>query len=470
MVSFIEHELQTYVRRRSFTTIITSPWLGEGEVGRRSSAMLPNFSRLALEPIQEYERATFNETHRKGALIGVSGDDLPLGVLVILPSNLKDLRTIPELLKSSDSFYFSADGFNRPVRALRSDSLIAKTLAYEFANKPSWYGKRLGCGTANCFINNVSTTGDEEWSVALRKLLFLLKVYRPATVAIRAPKREDYESVDSTLDARDELSLTLYAAHIDITPPVLATFPVSVLNADDNVGTKSHAYILEGGWTDFGVVLRQLGKDTMPVAYAVVRLIRLVSDHDLLLFDMKADNMVARWNGTKYEVRMVDFDPAFTAEASRFFAERVSSSCTFCINSVLLLNMLFEFHPGCTQLLAILTKEVVDVWESLDNAGEGLCAMLAKDDWLKEEWREQRNFNQTMSHGEYADLMQSVFYEFLNRYGSMLILDRAETIEVDQSYLGRLIALMYTITLGGKDPRNPIQDDDALIADEKLSD
>ena len=219
----------------------------------------------------------------------------PLGARVPMAGNLEELRMIPGLLSATTPYsywFFSSGGFNVQVQAVRADvftalggvrkdtfeslsatdaddfdalGLIAE-LEVQFANKPVDADHRHGCGTYNCFASSVETQGDEEWQKALRALLISVNVepdgskFRiPATVAVRAPKMDDEVSLKSaTRDARDELYLTLYAAHIDISPPVLATFPVNVLTPKGDTAWHGHGYIMEDGWQDLGHLLRDL--------------------------------------------------------------------------------------------------------------------------------------------------------------------------------------------------------------------
>ena len=222
-----------------------------------------------------------------------------LGTRVELPANLEDLRAIGSWIEATEPesyWFFSSNGTNAQVEALRVHLLTAlgdasenvgtreaiSALGDQFANKPVDYHASEGCGTYNCFQPSVDLNGAETWQVALRVLLVALnrgssgkKFALPATVAVRAPKMRDGKStwrvrtasrlgwVKSAWDTegvgleRDELILTLYAAHIGIAPPVLATFPVAVEHENGKVIMNSHAYVTEDGWRDFGTAMTE---------------------------------------------------------------------------------------------------------------------------------------------------------------------------------------------------------------------
>ena len=288
----------------------------------------------------------------------------PLGKRVMLVGNLQELGAIPGLLSATHPnsyWFFSSNGFNAEVQAVRADVFtslgavsldtfaslsatdvndfdalgVIAELEVQFANKPVDADYRYGCGTYNCFASHVDTQGDEEWQKALRALLQSVNTgygglgfQVPNTVAVRAPKMDRSVSNNSTRDARDELSLTLYAAHIGIAPPVFSTFPVNVLTPKGDTAYHGHGYVMEDGWQDLGDLLKtllmlQFGRvdikeQEQSLSEAIVSLVRHVADHQLLLFDVKTGNMVARRIGTskKYEVRMVDFGATFTAHAN----------------------------------------------------------------------------------------------------------------------------------------------------------
>lgn len=414
-----------------------------------------------------------------------------LGTRVELPGTLEVLRDIASWIRATEPescWFFSSNGANAQVVALRVDALAALgdapgdvdtrdallALDHRFANKPAGNKKSKGCGTYNCFESSVDLNGAEMWQVSLRALLVALnrgssgeKFALPATVAVRAPKMRSGTSTfdvravsglawvksdwnaDGTREERDELMLTLYAAHIGIAPPLLAAFPVEVEHQNGSAVMNSYAYVTEDGWQDFGNAMKQLhietrrGRDTtrhwLSIEDETIRLLRLVADHRLALFDIKPGNMVLRQvlaSRPTYELRMIDFGASFMAQVNMHAErddERASSDCVFFINGLLFLNSLLKFPYPAIHMFKRLADEVVDAWQTAGK-GNDFCGLLSKDLSLRDEWRYIENL-QRVSKQEYSDALHSAFYLLLNAYGAK---DADARGPANASYLGRL--------------------------------
>ena len=423
-----------------------------------------------------------------------------LGTRVELPGTLEVLRAIGSWIEATEpesEWFFSSNGANAQVAALRvgvltalgdasdnvdtRDALLA--LDNRFANKPAGNKPRQGCGTYNCFESSVDLKGAETWQVSLRALLVALnrgssgeKFALPATVAVRAPKMRTGSSTwavrtasglgwvasdwdaDGTREERDELMLTLYTAHIGIAPPVLAAFPVEVVHENGSAVMNSYAYVTEDGWQDFGTAMKQLhidtrrGRDTTrhwsSIEDEAIRLLRLVADHRLALFDIKPGNMVLRQvlaSRPTYELRMIDFGASFMAQVNMHAErddERASSDCVFFINGLLFLNAVLRLGLAKSEYPSIhmfkrLADEVVDAWQTIGR-GNDFCGLLSKDLRLRDEWRSMENL-QRVSKQAYNDALHSAFYMLLNNYTTMDATEGADARgPANASYLGRL--------------------------------
>ena len=227
---------------------------------------------------------------------------------------------------------------------------VLRALRDRFANLPAEYDAPQGCGSSNCHHASVPVSGPSEWHAALRAIILAIDLARPRglgyvgrelpeTVSVRAPKMSrvgnglsfvpPYDQ-EGTIQGRDELWLTLHAAHIGIGLPVYAAFPVSVVNQNGQVVSRDYGYVTEGGWLAVdkvlnGLRLAHLGKLNLDAAnrsivVAIKDLLRKVAKNDLLLFDIKLNNMVAKRDGdsNNYKVLMIDFGPLMTIESTLY--------------------------------------------------------------------------------------------------------------------------------------------------------
>ena len=407
----------------------------------------------------------------------------PLGTRVRMLGQLEELRVLPDYIAATvpqGYWFFSSNesGFGT-VHAVRADNFtalgttandtdaltIVAELEVQFANKPPEWNYMQGCGTYNCFQSGVDTQGDDSWQVALRGLLAAVnegvgddEFVIPPIVAVRAPKMQKAKEPDETGNSRDELVLTLYTANLGITPPVLATFPVSVLTPNGDVSYDGFGYVTEAGWTDLGDVIRSMHNTPRSDEFKerkksiednVLSLLHKVSNYHLLLFDIKASNMVARRIGSKYEVRMIDFGANFTASANLHAQddlERASDDCVFFLNGMLLLNMVLETYRRQAYFYQKLADELLDVWRRLKAAGQGkdLCSLLLRFKDQSGGWLGLPNL-QRVHVDDFQDALQSTFYTMIDEYGAEDVLRRTadQRRSTEESYLGRLVEIMH---------------------------
>lgn len=286
-------------------------------------------------------------------------------------------------------------------------------LRNEFANKSADWNHSKGCGSANCFRSGVDIHGTALWQVALRAIVLAINqgtdkrqggLALPKTVAVRAPKAvksaqtETNEAAlfdsENTGYARNELVLTLRAAHMGIAPPVYATFPVKVVHErSGTLASREYGYICEDGWKDLFTVLNTLpavhpdSSDRMnaerSIAEGVSALMRNVAGvAEYLMLDTKTLNMVARRaaDTPTYQVLAIDFGAATTTNTKLHGdTQRMKPACIFFVNSLLLLNFVINFHPDQMAIFHDLAMEVVQTWEGMQRDDDSFCALLAED-------------------------------------------------------------------------------------------
>ena len=352
-----------------------------------------------------------------------------------------------------------------------------KALRVQFANKPTHYGSRQYCGTSNCFVPKVPIHGSEEWAQALRCLMLAMDqgtdhwkkgAQLPKTVAIRAPKASTMDTKHSfdwgnTIDARDELELTLRAASMGISPPVYVAFPVKVFS--EKLGTivaRDMAYVYEDGWMDLQDLLGNLSTVHQDVAELeaakgsigrrVSGLLRTVAiESDFFLMDIKMMNMVGRRrSGTtnKYEVRMIDFGPLLTGEASRHSDEKTSADCIFFVNGLLFLNQLVGHYNKYVPIFKSLAKNVVGVWKYCRDEGDSFCALINKDKErpFQADWLDLDTLLQTESREEHLKLLRAGFYRMLHNYGEngtlLAQVDAAAAASKEEGFINCYVRLL----------------------------
>ena len=429
-------------------------------------------------------------------------DKFKAGTRFSMGSDLDKMRGLSHFIattRQESNWFFSSNGPNVKVQAIRTDSTtttlgsrradpqaVIDILQRKFANKPADLNYKKGCGTYNCFFSKVETNGMERWQVVLRDLLIGLnsssntKFTVPATVAIRAPKKKEKKwdtkfhtatprhpnrpdsdwDAEGTRQEREELVLTLYAAHIGITPPIFATFPVEVIHEKTNKAVNSsYGYVVEDGWEDFGELLEALpnrvpSKDLSWVGRLIekelMRLLKLVASYGLLQFDIKSNNLVARQvkYTSEYELRMIDFSPLFTAQVDFWTKpddQTVSDSCVYFINGLLFLNQILRYKPEKLPMFRNLAKELVVTWKLFETTGQSktLCGILAKDLKLKKYHVHLRNLHEAPDEGTYDQELQDAFWYLLNAYGKEESLKATDLHKpLDASYLGRLAEII----------------------------
>lgn len=355
---------------------------------------------------------------------------------------------------------FSALGPPNPIRHVRlskhSNLVMGMTLLStnafaalralrkRFANRPTSHNSRQGCGSSNCHETGVELFGNEDWQLALRAIMVALDqgenqwqggATLPITVTIRAPKqsrtRFDFFSHTFTMDNREELGLTLRAAHLGISPPVFATFPVQISSAQSVLAERGYGYVFEDGWVDLHRLIKRLqfehtisddlGQAQRNIETSVTLLLRKVAHNDIVLMDIKLHNMVGRRVGDtlEYEVRMIDFGSNFTAIANMHKAQKsTSAQCIFFVNGLLLLNYIFTYGDWMVPIFCGLAREVAETWRGMANEGDGFCAEL-REDHNRVEAANAPSMRSLIREPEdtFPALLRFAFYRMLDTYG-----------------------------------------------------
>lgn len=346
---------------------------------------------------------------------------------------------------------------------------VLRALRDRFANLPAEYDAPQGCGSSNCHHASVPVSGFAEWHAALRAIILAIDLagprglgyaggQLPETVSVRAPKMSRVGNglsfgappydLEGTIQGRDELWLTLHAARIGIGLPVYAAFPVSVVNKSDQIVSRDYGYVTEGGWLAVDRVLNGLhkahpGKLNLDAANrslvaAITDLLRKVAKNDLLLFDIKLNNMVAKrdCDSNNYKVLMIDFGPLMTIESTLYVPtdacgempdNRTSSACTFFINGILFLNNLLKLAPDWTAWFAPLARVVVETWRNLNEKDQSFCYSLKQDGNRTKPSSPPLfvNLPKTLPN-EFIDALRLTFYNMLDRYGKKELLQTAD--------------------------------------------
>ena len=453
-------------------------------------------------------------------------DDFPQGQHFNL-DGFKTLLGLPRVVLNTlkdSKWIFSSNTF---ITGIRTDATSEfgeesqKTNAFDairilsrrFANKPHDQGKPY-CGETNCFEGNFSLGGDSDDQKALKAMIYSLNSANggpfemPADqlVSVRAPKQKVLKNFSPlyTRLGHYELSLTLYMANSEISPRILAAFPVDVHGESSIVAVRDYAYVTESSWVDFARLLDNLSLShqsqdelhsaVQSISKAVVNLMRLVAQKSIILTDLKLPNMVARRVGdsTEYEVRMIDFGALFTADVNMHAVtteEATPEVCTFILNGLLLANFVASWR-GSTQralydhrhLFRELVKEVVDAWRLLEstNTEAGLCTLLMRDTVFPLQSATEYDLKNLVmiSKGEFQSALSSTFYRLLHNYGKGVEIDLLRLNESmppessKPSYISRLVGRMAEIYGLGPEPNHeqPVDDDeDELLADKSLN-
>lgn len=316
-------------------------------------------------------------------------------------------------------------------------------LRERFANKPTGYGQKKGCGTSNCHEANVLLDGDEEWQEALRAIMLAVDLgglweegaALPTTVAIRAPKESpptggDLYDDGGAMDSREELGLTLHLAQLGIAPPVFATFPVKKLRLNKTLIERGYGYVVEDKWEDLPKLLRNINdahksnptnrrEAHKSVESSVTALLHKVAHNDFLLFDVKPSNMVGRRVGhtLAYEVRMIDFDSRMTVQANMHNESNpTSAKCIFFVNGLLFLNYTLHHDSQFVPAFRNLAREVVDTWRTMrDEPERSFCVTLREDTTMPR----LRNYLPSLLRAHertFPLLLREAFYHLLHLY------------------------------------------------------
>ena len=395
-------------------------------VGASSSDMPTN---LADEVIEASD--TTDRKKRKTPEPETAAEPMPLNTVSIVPADLPTLRELVlfiEKQKHYQRFAFGCAGKGQPIVGLRAEggmllkykganiysTFAMAEVATEFGNKPSNWNTPQGCGTSNCYRANVPINGSASWEKYALALMDALKQNvpepqlpnTPRTVASRAPKQlktadkptKVSEEIDDSIEQFDEMALTLYAAHMGITPPVYLAYPV-LLSCDDGSSAvvRAYGYLLEDGWTDLGELLHRgissahASADERAQAFASVEkgvrtLLREVSDLYLIALDTKRSNLVARRRGgsTSYDVRMIDLSSVWTVDANMHAQAEgselhTSADCIFFVNGISFLNEVAAYGGAVYTAFRNLAAEVLGLWDSMQHGDQSFCHALAED-------------------------------------------------------------------------------------------
>ena len=361
----------------------------------------------------------------------------PLGVAITLPTDLPALRALARTIeqqKRSEQFVFGCAGKDAPICGLRVDgatrlgehgifaAFATERLGEVFANMPYLHEAKEGCGTSNCFRAGVPLDGNDPWQRGARALLDALnqavdepqqRPNMPQTIATRAPKQllkrlEGDAERSFALEAFDELMLTLYAAHVGLTPPVHLAFPVNLKSrfwTPEKPGTgRGYGYLMEDGWVSLADALEinvwdvhadnaEVDMAVLSIALGVRDLLRAVSDRYLLALDVNRRNLVVRRRGlsTDYEVRMIDFASKWTVDPNMHAPDdtvTTSTDCIFFVNGLCLLNEMAADMPIVPVQFDEFANEVLKLWDmrfqDVEYGGEGFCHALLEDKELPE--------------------------------------------------------------------------------------
>lgn len=325
-----------------------------------------------------------------------------------VPRRLQNIERV-ETLAKQDNYVFSAITGNGGIYAMKylttvtilpfKDSKetvteLVKMIQDEFGNHtrdPPQRNKK--CGTFNCVFKR-ALRDDNDVDMAIRALYVAMfpaerggvSPFLPM-VAVRAPQQNNEGFSDErTAAAADELKLTLRLAERGLTPAVLLAVPVPV---HDRYGTDSFSgfiYITEAGWVD----LKEFIYTTQPrvlteLSNELVQAFRSLSNENVLLFDGKPLNMVARDRNGYTEVRFIDFGSDFSVSATKPDTDVTSSDCVFVINSLHFINTSIDFARNALGrskgLLGSLALEVVATWRASKRTGRlsAFCNLLDQD-------------------------------------------------------------------------------------------
>lgn len=356
------------------------------------------------------------------------------------------------------------------MTAISTNAFVAlRSLRKRFANKPKYYNSVEGCGSSNCHESGVEVFGGEDWQLALQAIMVAIDQGEnhwqggrnlPKTVAIRAPK-ESLTHVDFfdevTMDNREELWLTLRAAHLGISPPVFATFPVKILSARNVLAERGYGYVFEDGWLDLRKLIEglqshhktsdELDQAKRNLERSVTLLLHKVSDNDLLLVDIKLPNMVGRrvGNTLAYEVRMIDFGPMFTANVNMGNEQKTTSAaCIFFVNGLLLLNYISTWSKSMVPIFCGLATEVFTTWRTMTEQGDSFCTTLRADE-KRVEGKDMQSLRSLIREpkGGFPALLRFAFYHMLDNYGKHgPLLKRAKNEGFEPGFIDRFVNLL----------------------------
>jgi hypothetical protein len=301
------------------------------------------------------------------------------------------------------------------------------------------------CGSSNCYVNKIKIVGEEDLDKladSYKKTILNLfpRKMVPQYVALRFPKKNPLQIVSEDRakklqnDAWGELALTLEMSKLGIAMPILAVIPLSM----DSF--QSFGYVTESGWMSLAMFLfnEVESYDIPDFQKELVALIDLCANNDVLLFDIKPQNIVVKpkdeYSG-KYYIKMIDFDEEFATIANRHsdYTGRTTSDCVFVLNALLLLNYAIEYvadyNTSAARVFKPLAIEMKSRWQiSASGEFDAFCAYLDEDkvfaqdlEILNEKGRiidydlDLHNLTEAKER-DFFKLLRITFYYVLERY------------------------------------------------------
>jgi len=217
----------------------------------------------------------------------------------------------------------------RKIDALRAEITATLARSHSLPQRPS----------GNFFFPNASEKLETLRAVAM----YIQPTLGTSKLSLRFPNGVllDPKSIDSGFELA-ELHLTFYAAKFGIGPEVLCAFPLLNAGHEDRSKSVGIAYVFESGATnlrDFSNHSNAQDPILDQVGNQITTLIRLASSKQLVLGDIRADNIIVRTDRQASqlpEVKFIDFDNRYTAVAYGVSNDAVD--CIETVNCLLFLN------------------------------------------------------------------------------------------------------------------------------------
>ena len=396
-----------------------------------------------------------------------------------LSVNLQNQLILSTLVRN-DFFFFSCHpawhGGSPMVGRFEADSMVvtdvvpmarAEEITNAITSALAWRDGDADCGTSNCFVSSlrVDASAMSVAGVAVRNAIsFFAPDVAIPTVSVRAPKSR-YLLNENLLfklqEAYTELFLTLRMSRYHLSPPLLLAMPVHrLLEEDFYQGNVGFCYVTEDGWTELHKTLNGAPDADLPkIGIAIIDCLVKTAQQTILLFDIKALNMVAKKTDDSYDVRMIDFDSIYTVDVNLFGTlPKTTHDCVFFVNSLLLINHAIASEPEKIQKLAfkVLTTRLITIWRYMkqSNPITAFCGKFARDahygggletdDDDGHTNRSIRNMSSIMDETAFFVELQAALYERLAHYNILLAMSQepptpSDSAATSQYYIDRLL-------------------------------